>query len=102
MCFTMGRIVTIGTFMEQISDVYRHHRHQRISSVAAPITSAISETVTASLRLRSQGLAFGLRNEEVQHSIRCDDETCRSGCFRDGPSRAPRRVALKEVTRRNC
>lgn len=28
MCFTMGRILTIGTFMEQISDVYRHHRHQ--------------------------------------------------------------------------
>ena len=36
MCFTMGRILTIGTFMEQISDVYRYHRHQRISSVAAP------------------------------------------------------------------
>ena len=32
MCFTMGRILTIGTFMEQISDVYRHqptpNRHQ--------------------------------------------------------------------------
>jgi len=41
MCFNMGRIVTIRTFMEQISDVYRHQRHQRISGVAALTTSAI-------------------------------------------------------------
>src|ERR1700728_3590997 len=29
-------------------------------------------------------IAKRLKRKEVQHSIRCDDETCRSGCFRDG------------------
>lgn len=32
MCSTMDRILTIGTSMEQISHVYRHHRHQQIQN----------------------------------------------------------------------
>jgi len=49
----MGQILTIGTFMEQISDVYRHHRHQRISSVAAGLMHSQQSASTSTSSTRS-------------------------------------------------
>ena len=61
MCFTMGRILTIGTFMEQISDVYRHHRHQRISSVAAPVRLSCTVITFVAAESKKHGMSLFCR-----------------------------------------